>query len=119
MDYQITVSNARDTDSELRSLTDWLRDEEGLRAPSVRRAARPPAPGEMGAISDILLVALGSGGAVTVMAASIETWLKQRSSDVTVTVKRGQREITVDVRRARNPGELLREIKRLGLDSLD
>lgn len=49
-------------------------------------ATRPAKPGEMGSIVDVLEVAVGSGGAVTVLLSSIATWLRGRGTDVTIRV---------------------------------
>lgn len=54
---------------------------------------------------DVLVVALGSGGAGAVLATSVSTWLSQpRRADVklTVTAEDG-RHIGLDARRVRNP----------------
>lgn len=78
----------------LRSLADWLNSEADLRGRV--RAVRPaPAPGTMGAAVELLTVALGSGGAGAVLVRSICTWLGQRRSQVSVTLKdRDGREFT-------------------------
>lgn len=52
----------------------------------VNASSTPAKPGEMGAIADVLEVAVGSGGAVTVLLSSIATWLRNRGTDVTVRV---------------------------------
>jgi hypothetical protein len=59
-------------------------------------------------------VTLGTGGAGVVLAQSLSTWLTQRRTDVTVTVKaRDGREVSVDVRRARDPQAVIREVASL------
>ena len=64
---------------------------------------------------DVLMVALGSGGAGTALATSLATWLSQpRRADVTLTVTAEDgRHIELDARRVRDPAVLLREIERL------
>lgn len=46
----------------LRSLFDWLRLEDDLRGTRIGWAPAQPNPGEMGALSDVLVVSLGAGG---------------------------------------------------------
>lgn len=43
-------------------------------------------PGEMGGFADALIVAVGSGGALTVLSSSIQTWLQQQRSKVSITI---------------------------------
>ena len=111
-DPQLSIS-AEDGDV-LRSLLDWLRHEDTLRG-RVRTAPTPVRPGEMGGVLDVLMVALGSGGAGVALATSVSTWLSQpRRTDVklTVTAESG-RQIKLDARRVQDPAVLLREIERL------
>jgi membrane-associated two-gene conflict system component 1 (EACC1) len=69
---------------DLLSLHAWLTDEDALRGRVIveREQHRPD---QMGAIADVLVVALGAGGAVTVLARSVPAWLR-RHADVTVEV---------------------------------
>jgi Effector Associated Constant Component 1 len=70
------LSISADDGDVLRSLLDWLRHEDTLRG-RVRTVQTPVRPGEMGALDAALVVALGSGGAGAVLAASVSTWLSQ------------------------------------------
>lgn len=83
----------------LESLADWLRGEPEL-AGRVSMTMPNPPEGALGAASDTLVVALGSGGALSVLAASLKAWLGQpRGSSVTILVKSGKgrsAEITAD-----------------------
>ncbi len=79
MDIAISVSNAPD---ELQHLYRWLRREEDLPASSINIAPRPPGPEDMGALSDVLVVALGAGGAGAVLANSLSVWILNRKSDL-------------------------------------
>jgi hypothetical protein len=47
-----------------------------------------PKPGEMGSLSDALVVAAGSGGAITALAGALVSWLHHRTTDVTVKITR-------------------------------
>ncbi|MEV4823454.1 hypothetical protein ACGFIE_33580 [Micromonospora sp. NPDC049275] len=89
-----------------RSLASWLRAEDRLRG----KVTAAPAPGstipadEMSAgATDVLLVAVGSGGAVMVLVQAIAGWLTHRREDVTVKLTLpGGSSAELDVRRARD-----------------
>ena len=67
-----------------------------------------PAPGEMGGAVDVLVIAAGTGGVLTVLANSLSVWLaKPRRSSVTVTVERP------DGTRVEITGEHLRSVDEL------
>jgi hypothetical protein len=72
---------------ELRSLRAWLVEEDELRG-RVRLRQRPPEPDELGAVDDVLIVALGPGGVATVLASVLITWIRHRTGDVTVKLTR-------------------------------
>jgi hypothetical protein len=94
----------------LPSLADWLNSEDALRGRV--RAVRPaPKPGEMGAGVELLTVALGSGGAGAVLVRTICTWLTQRRSEVSVSLKDAHgREFQFSAKSAKmDPAEVLRE----------
>jgi hypothetical protein len=98
----------------LRALFGWLGSEDELRG-QLELRNRPIVPGQMGGVLDVLVVALGSGGAGTVLARSLSTWLTQTRADVTVTVTttaEGQ-EVKVDTRRARDAEAVIRGVKEL------
>ena len=74
-------------ENDLRSLYGWLRNEDDLRG-CVRLSRPPIGDEEMGTGPDAIMVALGSGGALTVLASAVPTWLRQRrGSRVKVEVK--------------------------------
>ncbi|MFI5588775.1 hypothetical protein ACIA5G_27230 [Amycolatopsis sp. NPDC051758] len=71
---------------ELASLDDWLSHSDELRG-RVKVTTPPPGPEHMGSALDLLTVAVGAGGMLTVLANSLKTWLSQpRRSTVTVQV---------------------------------
>jgi hypothetical protein len=47
----------------------------------------------MGSVADVLMVALGSGGAATVLLGSLRTWLEQRQSRLSVEVELPDRRV--------------------------
>lgn len=95
MHVEITVDGAAG-EIELRSLHDWLLQEPGLRGSKVSRPVPIPSPGEMGALSDVLIVALGAGGAGTVLAGAVSAWLRTRVSAFTLRIRTAGREIEVE-----------------------
>lgn len=103
--------DASDGGEQLRALYRWLQSEDDLRG-RVRFLDGAPANDEMGAVTDVLMVALGGGGAGAVLAGALSTWLRTRGSDVTVRVTdeaRG-RTVTVTVQRADDAEALVREV---------
>lgn len=99
MTVAVDGDNAR---AALESLFDWLRHEEVLRG-HIQLRPSTVTPETMGAFDETLLVVLGSGGAVSVLARSLTEWVKQRTSDVQLTLKRPNGEtISVDGRRIRD-----------------
>jgi Effector Associated Constant Component 1 len=96
---------------ELEELSDWLRQESELRG-LVSPAAVVPGPGELGALSDALVVAVGSGGTLSVLAASLKMFLAQpRRSDVRIVVTAPDgRRVELDAKRVSNVEQLLRQL---------
>jgi hypothetical protein len=72
---------------DLRSLRRWMIDSGDLRGPFDLRQADPQ-PGEMGSLTDALVVAAGSGGAMTALAGVLISWLRHRTTDLTVKITR-------------------------------
>jgi hypothetical protein len=72
------------------ALLDWLWAEPELRG-HVDRDASPPKPGSLGTVTDVLVVAVGSGGVATVLASALVSWIRRRtgSAEVTVTLSDG------------------------------
>jgi hypothetical protein len=62
--------------ADLEALSEWLDDE-----PQLRHLVEPdravPSTGELGAVADGLTVAVGTGGAITVLASSLKVFLSQ------------------------------------------
>jgi Effector Associated Constant Component 1 len=72
---------------ELESLADWLCGETEL-AGWVSMSGPRPREGELGALAEVLVVAVGSGGTLSVLAASLRAWLSQpHRSDVRIRVQ--------------------------------
>ncbi|MBO2459111.1 effector-associated constant component EACC1 [Actinomadura violacea] len=93
----------RGQSADLENLHDWLAGERELQG-RVRPAAPQPAPGELGDLSNILLVTLGSGGAVSVLAASLRGWFAQpRRASVKIQLKTEKGEtLTIDAKNVKD-----------------
>jgi len=67
----------------------------------------------MGALPELIAVAIGSGGAVSVLARSLSTWLAQRKSDITLKVTGADgRVVELKAERIDEVDRLLREVLR-------
>jgi hypothetical protein len=70
-------------------------------------AGPQPRPGQLGAVSETLVVALGSGGAITVLvstlAGALKTWLSlPRRSDVKIRIRRADgNSVEIDAKRVK------------------
>lgn len=89
-----------DRAADIESLSDWLRGEPEL-AGRLRVAGPTPGEGELGALADVLVVAVGSGGTLSALAASLKAWLAQpRKSDVRIRVQHDAGEtVEIDAKR--------------------
>lgn len=94
----------------LAELSDWLHQESELRG-RVSPGDALPGPGELGALSDILMVAVGSGGTLSALAASLKVFLAQpRRSDVRIVVTAPDgRRVELDAKRVADVEQLLRQ----------
>ncbi|MER6175132.1 hypothetical protein [Streptosporangium sp. NPDC001681] len=79
---------------QLRDLHSWLIEEPEFRG-RVRILERDGAPHELGPTTDLLQVALGSGGAVAALAGIVIAWLNSRPGEVSVRISRDNQEIEV------------------------
>ncbi|WP_051751806.1 effector-associated constant component EACC1 [Streptosporangium amethystogenes] len=79
---------------QLRDLHSWLIEEPEFRG-HVRILERDRAPHELGPTTDLLQVALGSGGAVAALAGIVVAWLNSRPGEVSIRISRGDQEVEV------------------------
>jgi Effector Associated Constant Component 1 len=101
--------------ADLESLDDWLRGEPEL-AGRVKVPAPVPREGELGALAEVLVAAVSSGGALSVLAASLYAWLSQpRRSDVRIRVE-GENEQTVEIDADRVNAQQAEDMLRQALD---
>lgn len=99
MEITVSVTCEHEPD-ELRSLYGWLAGESELRG-RVRLVQRPPQPGVLGSIPELLTVA-GPGGA---LATALIAWLRNRTSDVVCKVTRKDgTTVEVSAKRVRGSG---------------
>lgn len=95
----------------LEQLASWLGQEPELRG-RVKPVTTAPEAGELGAMTDAVIAAVGAGGAVSVLAASLRTYLAQpRRSDVRITVQGPDgRRVELDAKRVDDVEALVRQI---------
>jgi hypothetical protein len=86
VDVSVVIAGDSGSD-QLRSLHAWLVADGELRG-RVRLLPQLPRPGTLGAVDDVLTVALGPGGAATALASVLITWIRHRTAEVTVTLTR-------------------------------
>ncbi|GGM24133.1 hypothetical protein GCM10011608_06230 [Micromonospora sonchi] len=88
MDDAVRIRVAAGADAA--ALLDWLRVEPELSG-CIDRDAAPPTPGSLGTVTDVLVVAVGSGGVATVLASALVSWIRRRagSAEVRVTLSDG------------------------------
>lgn len=96
--------------SDLEDLSEWLSHESELRG-LIKDEAREPRQGELGAAVEVLVAAVGSGGALTVLVTSLQSYLSNRGTDITVKVTGPRGSIEVDAKRARDPEALVRAVR--------
>ena len=75
MEASIAISGA-DSPQQLESLHEWLSGEPNF-AGRISRLAVPPRDSELGTLTDALVVAVGAGGGLSVLASSLHAWLSQ------------------------------------------
>ena len=108
---QITDGTVED----LTALAEWLNDESELRG-RCHTINNSILETELGSVPELLAVALGTGGAGTVLASSLVTWLQTRKTNVKIKVKAAGREITLDIETVRDVMPLLEHILRMNDD---
>ncbi|MGW3960170.1 effector-associated constant component EACC1 [Amycolatopsis sp. NPDC005003] len=94
---------------EAQALADWLKRVDELRG-SVKLVGAQVQPGRMGGISDVVGIALGGGGAVTVLIRSVFAWLGQRAQGtrVLLDIEKGDgRKVHLELTGADDSGALI------------
>ncbi len=105
-----SIALVDDTADQLASLYAWLQRDDELRG-RVRSVAAEFKPGDMGGVTETLTVALGSGGAVAVLAGTLSAWLSARRTRISVEITDGDssRRVEIDSANASAAARLLRE----------
>ncbi|MGB6161919.1 MAG: hypothetical protein WCF33_03710 [Pseudonocardiaceae bacterium] len=85
MDVTISLAGPDAAVEELRSLFSYLAGEEELRG-RVELVESAPDPGTLGGWPESVVVALSQGGAVTVLASAVITWIRYRTGEMTCTL---------------------------------
>jgi hypothetical protein len=103
-----TISLIGGDASELNSLYAWLQREDEFRG-QVKAVSAALKSGEMGGVTEMLTVALGSGGAGAVLAGTLSTWLSMRRTKINVDFSSGDRtrRVEIDVANAADAQRLL------------
>lgn len=109
MDVRLLVEGA-DPVGGLEVLASWLAQEPELRG-RVKPEMTAPTAGELGAVAEVLVAALGSGGAVSALAVSLRGFLSQpRRSDVRIIVEGPDgRRVALDAKRVGDVEGLVRQ----------
>jgi hypothetical protein len=107
------ISLATGSTPEAFALKAWFDDVPELRGRSTVEVA-PTQIGDLGGVSDVLVVALGSGGAVSVIAGALVRWfsIRQRSHPLKLTVTNGKKKVSIEVDQTTDSADLIKEILR-------
>jgi hypothetical protein len=109
MDVEVRIADDGGIDT-LAGLEDWLLADPELASCEVSRPAATPSPGEMGALSDVLVVALGSGGVGVAFANSLSVWLRARVDKVTLRIRTQSGDIELTGHRAEDIATLIQAL---------
>lgn len=113
MDAQIWITGG--SGEEIAALAEWLGGEDELRG-RVRAVHGLIGDTELGSVTELLTVALRAGGAGTVLASSLKTWLVTRRTAAKITVKSAGRSVTFDIETLGEVAPLLEQILKVGDD---
>jgi hypothetical protein len=108
LDVLIRIAGA-DSEDLLTALSEWLNGDEELHG-RVRTIRQPIGETELGSAIDLLAVALGAGGAGSVLASALVTWLRTRRTSAKITVESGGRSITLDIQTVGEVAPLLEQV---------
>ncbi|MFE3585796.1 effector-associated constant component EACC1 [Streptomyces vinaceus] len=109
----VRIATAGGDPEDLASLYEWLVSEDELRG-RVRVSRRPIGQTELGSAVDLLTVALGAGGAGSVLSSALITWLKARRTSAKITIEVEGRSVTLEIDTVRDVSVLLEQV--LGTD---
>lgn len=108
---QVTGGPAGSDTTLVRELHAWLQREDELRG-RVRLRSAGPAPGQMGAMTELVLTAVSSG-TVAALVASAQLWIKQRRADLSIVVRHPDgKEVEIDAQQISGAEEFIRTVLR-------
>lgn len=110
MEIILSVSADEPVDT-LESLRSWLAYEPELTG-SVTPMPAATRPGALSWTTDALLLALGSGGTLSILAASLKAWLNQpRNADVRIEIRNSAgRSVVIDAQHVKDLDRLISEV---------
>ncbi|MEV5653722.1 hypothetical protein [Streptomyces sp. NPDC052291] len=99
IEAQITVTDSAER-MHLESLDSWLRMDSSFRGRT--KLSGTPSENDLGTAVELLTVAIGSGGVISVLAASLSSWFQQpKRTDITLKVTRPNgKSVEIHARRA-------------------
>ncbi|MEU8545691.1 hypothetical protein AB0C81_01570 [Streptomyces roseoverticillatus] len=101
--------------ADLTKLWQWLNAERELRG-HVHKSPAPIDRTQLGGLTDLLTVAVGAGGAGTVLASSLITWIRNQRTRAKVTITANGRRVTFDITTAQDISPLLHRLLDPGAD---
>ncbi|MCX5065661.1 hypothetical protein OOJ91_07175 [Micromonospora lupini] len=104
------IALGNDVAHELASLYSWLQRDDEFRG-RVKTVTAELKPGDMGGVTAMLTVALGSGGAVAALGGTLNAWIAARRTKVSVEITNGGYacRVEIDTANASAAAELLRK----------
>ena len=104
-----TIALVEGDAAELNSLYTWLQRDDEFRG-RVEAVPNRSKPGEMGGVTEMLTVAVGSGGAGAVLAGTLSAWVSSRRAKISVelAIDDTTRRVEIDAANAKTAVQLLR-----------
>jgi Effector Associated Constant Component 1 len=110
MDVRITAVGS-DLATGYADLLAWLNGDRDLRC-NVRVLSSQPVSAQLGGAIESIAVSLGSSGVGVALTRVLADFVRNRRSDISVTVTRGEKTVTVDAKRVAEAKALLQEVLR-------
>lgn len=102
----LSIDSARPV-GDLEDLAEWFGQEPELHG-LIKDGSSVPQPGELGAAVDVLVAAVSSGGALTALIASLQSWLSSiRRTDLTVKLTGPKGSVSLNAKQVKDPEALL------------
>jgi membrane-associated two-gene conflict system component 1 (EACC1) len=102
--------------TDLEDLAEWLGQEPELRG-LIKDGASTPGTGQLGAAVDVLVAAVGSGGTLTVLITSLQSWLSIRRTGLTVKLTGPDGSVSLNAKQVNDPEGLLQAARKaVGLE---